>query len=115
MLARSAVVRQQYPVFAARDQTKHLSMVVDFGAEEHLVCPAHKHFMKNGTKLHLPMQLETTGGDLSLDTMGDLLCGNITCRSCVFSPLLTGTLFSIARGEKCGYFDERWSVERMEM
>ena len=34
-LARSAghVVRQKFPVFVARDQTKQLSMVVDSGAE----------------------------------------------------------------------------------
>ena len=46
-LARSAgdVVRQKFPVFAARDQTKHVSMVVDSSAEVHLVCAAHKHFM----------------------------------------------------------------------
>ena len=37
-LARSAgyVVRVKYPVFAARDQTKHLSIVVDSGAEDEL-------------------------------------------------------------------------------
>ena len=42
-LARSAgyVVRQKFPVFAARDQNKQLSMVVNSGAEVHLVCPAH--------------------------------------------------------------------------
>ena len=47
-VARSAryVVRQKFPVFAARDQTKHLSMVVDSSAEMRVVCPAHKHFMK---------------------------------------------------------------------
>ena len=46
-LARSAgyVVRQKFHVFAARDQTKHLSLVVDSGAEMHLLCLAHKHFM----------------------------------------------------------------------
>ena len=48
-LARSAgyVVRQKCPVITAGDQTKHLSVVVESGAEVHLVCPAHKHFMKN--------------------------------------------------------------------
>ena len=48
-LARSAgyVVRQKFLVFVARDQNKHLSMVGDSGAEVHLVCPAHKQFIKN--------------------------------------------------------------------
>ena len=66
-LAGSAryVVCQKFPVFAARDQTKHLSMIVDSGAEVHLVCPAHKHFLTNVTKLGVPSQLETAGGDLT--------------------------------------------------
>ena len=87
-LARSAgyVVRQKFPVFAARDQNKQLSMVVDSGAEVHLVCPAHKHFMNNLSKLDVPLQLETAGGDLTLDTIGDLFCGGIACRDCVFNP-----------------------------
>ena len=108
-LARSAenVVRQKFPVFAARDQTKQLSMVVDSGAEVHLVCPAHKHFMKNLSKLDVPLQLETAGGDLTLDTIGDLFCGGIVCHGCVFNPLLTVTLFSTSRGEKDGHFYER--------
>ena len=46
-LARSAgeVVRQKFPVDAARDQTKHLSTVVNSVAEVHVVCPAHEHLM----------------------------------------------------------------------
>ena len=54
-LARSAgyVVRQKFRVFAARDQTKHLSMVLDSGAEVHLVCLAHKHLMENVTKAEI--------------------------------------------------------------
>ena len=101
-LARSAgyVVCQNFLVFAARDQTKHLSMVVDSCAELHLVCPDHKHFMMNVTKLTVPLQLETAGGDLTLDTIGDLLCGGIVCHGCVFNPLLTASLFSTVRGEK---------------
>ena len=108
-LARSAgyVVRQKFPVFAARDQTKHLSMIVDSGAEVHLVCLAHKHFLTNLTKLSVPLQLETAGGDLTLDVIGDLLCGGIVCHGCVFRPLLSVSLFSAARGEKDGYFYER--------
>ena len=87
-LARSAgyVVRQEFPVFAARDQTKHLSMIVDSGAEVHLVCPAHKHFLTNVTKLSVPLQLETAGGNLTLHVVGDLRCGGIVCRGCVFNP-----------------------------
>ena len=64
-------------------------MVVDSGAEVHLVCPAHKHFMKNLSKLDVPLQLETAGGDLTVDTIGDLFCGGIVCHGCVFNPLLT--------------------------
>ena len=107
-LARSAgyVVRQKFPVFAARDQTKQLSMVVDSGAEVHLVCPAHTHFMKNLSKLDVPLQLETAGGDLTLETIGDLFCGGIVCHGCVFNPLLTVSLFSASSGEKDGYFYE---------
>ena len=45
------VVRQKCPVFAARDQTKHLFMVVASGAQMHLVCPAHKHLLRKVTKL----------------------------------------------------------------
>ena len=108
-LARSAgyVVQQTFPVFAARDQTKQLSMVVDSGAEVHLVCSAHKQFMKNLSKLDVPLQLETAGGDLTFDTIGDLFCGGIVCRGCVFNPLLTVSLFSTSRGDKDGYFYER--------
>ena len=42
-LARSAgfVVRQKFNVFAARDKTTHLSMVVNSGAKVHVVFPAH--------------------------------------------------------------------------
>ena len=76
-------------------------MVVDSGEEVHLVCPAHKHLMKNVAKLADPLQLETAGGDLTLDTIGDLLRGGIVCHGCVFS------LFSTPRGEKDGYFYER--------
>ena len=82
-------------------------MVVDSGAEVHLECPAHKHFMKNLSKLDVPWQLETAGGDLTLDTIGDLFCGGIVCHGCVFNPLLTVSLFSASRGEKDGYFYER--------
>ena len=94
-------------VFAARDQTKHLSMVVDSGVEVHLVCPAHKHLLRKLTKLTVPLQLETAGGDLTLDTIGDLHCGGILCQGCVFNPLLSVSLFSTTRGEKDGYFYER--------
>ena len=76
-------------VFAARDQTKHLSMIVDSGEEVHLVCPAHQHFLTNVTKLSVPLQLETAGGDLTLDVIRDLLCGGIVCHGCVFNPLLS--------------------------
>ena len=95
------------PVFAARDQTKRLSMIVDSGAEVHLVCPAHKHFLTNVTKLSVPLQLETAEGDLTLDVIGGLLSGGIVCHGCVFNPLLSVSLFSAARGEKDGHFYER--------
>ena len=45
-------------------------------------------------------------GDLTLDTIGDLLCGGIVCHGSVFNPLLTISLFSTARGEKDGYLSE---------
>ena len=67
-------------------------MVVDSGAKVHLVSPLH---------------LDTAGGDLTLDTVGDLPCGGIVCHGCVFNPLLYITLFSTARGEKDRYFCER--------
>ena len=120
-LAKSAgyVVRHKFPVFVARDQTKHLSMVVDSGAVVHLVCPARKDFLRNVTELTVPLQLETTGGDLTLDTIGDVLCGGIDRHGCVFNSLLSVSLFSTARGEKDTYFNERFSeglrsVERTE-
>ena len=68
-------------------------MVVDSGAEVHLVCPAHKHFMKNLSKLDVPLQLETAGGDLTL---------------------LTVNLFSTSRGEEDGNFFERCSLRAKE-
>ena len=58
------------------------------------------------TKLTVPLQLETAGGDLTLDTIGDLFCGGIMCHGCVFKPLLSVSLFSAARGEKDGYVYE---------
>ena len=70
-------------MFAARDQTKHLSMIVDSSAEVNLVCPAHKHFLTNVTKLSVPLQLETAGRDLTLDVIGNLICGGIVCHGCV--------------------------------
>ena len=57
--------------------------------------------MTNVTKLNVPLQLETAGGDLTLDLIGDLLCGGIVCH------LLSVSLVSAARGEKDGYFHER--------
>ena len=101
-LAMSAgyVDRQKFHVFAAPDQTKHLSMIVDSGAEVRLVCPAHKHFLTNMTKLSVPLQLETAGGDLTLDVIGTCSEAASVCHGCVFSPLLSLSLFSAARGEK---------------
>ena len=63
--------------------------------------------MEHLSKLDVPLQLETAGGDLTLDTIGDLFCGGIVCHGVVFNPLLTVTLFSTSRGEKDGYFYER--------
>ena len=48
----------------ARDQTKHLSMIVDSGAEVPLVCPTHSHFLTNVTKLSVPLQLGTAGSEV---------------------------------------------------
>ena len=74
--------QQKFPVIAARDQSKHLSMIVDSGAEVHLVCPAHKHFLDKRDKVSVPPAV----GDLTLDVIGDLLCGGIVCHGCVFNP-----------------------------
>ena len=41
------------------------------------------------------------GGDLTLDTIGELLCGGIVCHGCVFRPLLSVSLFC---PEGCGVF-----------
>ena len=75
-------------------------MIVGSDAEVHLVCPAHKHILTNVTMLSVPLQLDTAGGDLTLDVIGDMLCGGIVCHGCVFNPLLSVSLFSAARGEK---------------
>ena len=56
------------------------------------------------TKLNVPLQLETAGGDLTLDVIGDVHCGGIVCQRCEFNPLLSVSLFSAARGEKDGHF-----------
>ena len=56
--------------------------------------------------LLVPLQLGTAGGDLTLHTIGDFLCGGIVCHGCVFNPLLTVSRFSTARGEKYGIFNE---------
>ena len=71
------------------------------------VCPAHKHLLRNATKLTVPLQLETVGGELTLDTIGDLLCGGIVCHCCVFNPLLSVSLVSTARGAKDEFSYER--------
>ena len=105
------VVRHIFPVFAARDQTKHLSMIVVSGEDVQLVCPAHKHFLTNVTKLTVPLQLKTAEGDLTLDVVGDLLFGDIVCHGCVFKPLVSVSLFSTVRGEKDGYLYERCGVD----
>ena len=65
-LAKSAgyVVRQKFPVFAARDQTK-----IDSGAEVHLVFPAHKHFMMARPRYVLLQPLFLVPG---CDTISDL-------------------------------------------
>ena len=57
-------------------------------------------------KFTVPLQLEAAGGDLTLDKIGDLLCGGIFCHGCVFTPLLFVSLFCTARGGKDGYFHE---------
>ena len=49
-----------------------------------------------------PLQLETAGGDLILDTIGDLVCGGIVCRDCVFNPLLSVSQFSVGKSKKDG-------------
>ena len=85
-LARSAgyVVRQNFPVFAARDQTKHLSMVVDSGAEVHLVSTGHKH-LSRWRRL-----------DARHDRGPALRWHRLSRR-----------FFSTARGEKDGYFNQK--------
>ena len=94
----------------ARDQTKQFPMVVDSGAEVHLVCLALKHFMQKVTKWH-------AGEDSALDTIGDLLCGGIVCHGCLFSLLLTFCLFSTTK-KRWMFPRERsrglWSVERVQ-
>ena len=80
----AAYVARKFSVLAARDQTKHLPKVVDSGAEVHLVCPAQKQFLKNVTKLNVPLQLETTGGDSTLDR-GPALWRHRLSRLCVQS------------------------------
>ena len=60
------------------------------------------------TKLSVPLQLETAGRDLTPEVIGDLLCGGIVCHGCVFNQLLSVGLFSAARGQKDGYFHERY-------
>ena len=54
-------------------------------AQKYIWCPVHKHLLKNVTKLTVPLQLETAGGDLTLDTIGDLLCGGIVTAVCSIS------------------------------
>ena len=84
------------PVFGAREQqNEHLTMIDDSRAEIRLVCPTHKHRMTNVTKLQEPLQLETAGGDVSLDTVGDLICGGVVCRGCLCNPMLSVSLFSL--------------------
>ena len=82
-------------------------MVVDSAAEVHLVCAALKHFMNKRDGVACSVQPETAGGDVTLDTIGDLLCGGIVCHGSAFNTLLIFSHFSIARGEVDGYFDGR--------
>ena len=69
-------------------------MVVGSGAQVHLVFLAHKHLMKNVTKRNVPLQLETAGKDLTLGTIGNLLCGGIVCHGSAFNPVLSVSLLS---------------------
>ena len=70
--------------------------------------------MKNVTKLTVPLQLETAGGDLTLDTIGDLLCGGIVCHGlCVQSPALRQSFSAQPEVRKiffCGRCPERYGV-----
>ena len=54
-------------------------------------------------------------GDLSFDTIEDLLCGGIVCHGYESHPLPAVSLHSTASGEIGGYFFEMlpglWSVE----
>ena len=54
-----------------------------------------QNLLTNVTKLTVPLQLETPG-DLTLNTIGDLLCGGVVCHGCVFNPLLSVSLFGTA-------------------
>ena len=60
-------------------------MVMDSGAEVQLVCPAHKHFVKNVTKLSVPLQLETAGGDLTLAASFVTAVCSISCSPSISS------------------------------
>ena len=59
--------------------------IVDSGVEIHVVCPAHRHLMTHVTQQQEPLQLETVGGDLSLDTVSVLICGGVVCRGGLFN------------------------------
>ena len=97
-----ACVRSTRPTPQASD------LIIDTSAQIQLVCPARKkNFMTSVTKVQEPLPLETAVGDLSLDTVGDLICGGVVCRSRVFNPLLSVSLFGGATGEKDGIFYER--------
>ena len=49
------------------------------------MCPAHEHLMAHLTKRRGPLHLDTAGGDLNLDPVGDLICGGVVCRVCDFA------------------------------
>eukprot|EP00969_Alexandrium_andersonii_P099126 4372554-Alexandrium_andersonii.AAC.1 len=61
-------------------------MVVDSGAEVHIIAPGDEHHMVNKRELAVPCILDTAGDSVALTKVGEVVCAGIRCKQCMLDP-----------------------------
>eukprot|EP00972_Heterocapsa_arctica_P072320 10683335-Heterocapsa_arctica.AAC.1 len=61
-------------------------MLMDSGAEVHIVCERDRVHLMNVKKLASPCILDTAGGEVPLDTVGSVVCAGIEMDECLYNP-----------------------------
>lgn len=78
-------------------------MVADSGAELHIVGKKDHKFMMNSRRRSPPCILDTANGKVVLDKEGDIYCGGIFLKGCVYNPYIDFSLLSVSCLEKDGW------------